>query len=417
MIPPGQDLLASPVQRNNGCRHAQLRRRASGAWLLSGRGVAYTSYSSFAAKRSFGAYRGSGLMRHFAKQTIVAALGAVVGRARLDHELALRDEMRTLRRIRLAHTEQVTQPLVLISQVQRMGGSLLSQLFDGHPQLHCHAGELHIARGGKDTWPELDLKDGPDQWFEILHEHPPWKDFLRGYSKTKDDPKKTTDVYPFLFLPELQRAIFRHCIDQGMPKSDRDIMNAYMTSYFNAWLDNQNLYGAEKRAITAFAATMIMGDGSVDRFFSTYPDGWLISIIREPKSWYAAASKYKQQDFGNLEQSMAKWRRSVEAGIYASQRPGARTRLIAFEDLVARPRDVMSGLAEWIGIDFSPSLLVPTFNGKSIKANSAFPIDRAGVVVREPLTRAALLDEATAAAVEAAVGDLYVSARKHLVAF
>jgi hypothetical protein len=33
----------------------------------------------------------------------------------------------------LKHIQPVTVPLALISQIQRSGGSMLSQLFDGHP--------------------------------------------------------------------------------------------------------------------------------------------------------------------------------------------------------------------------------------------------------------------------------------------
>jgi len=40
------------------------------------------------------------------------------------------------------HVSPVTSPLVLISQIQRSGGSLLSQLFDGHPEVHAHPHEL-----------------------------------------------------------------------------------------------------------------------------------------------------------------------------------------------------------------------------------------------------------------------------------
>jgi len=36
--------------------------------------------------------------------------------------------------VRIGRLVEVREPLVLISQIQRSGGSLLSQLFDGHPE-------------------------------------------------------------------------------------------------------------------------------------------------------------------------------------------------------------------------------------------------------------------------------------------
>ena len=38
----------------------------------------------------------------------------------------------------LEHIQPVTVPLALISQIQRSGGSLFSQLLDGHPELDAH---------------------------------------------------------------------------------------------------------------------------------------------------------------------------------------------------------------------------------------------------------------------------------------
>ena len=42
----------------------------------------------------------------------------------------------------LEHIQPVTVPFALISQIQRSGGSMLNQLFDGHPNVHAHPHEL-----------------------------------------------------------------------------------------------------------------------------------------------------------------------------------------------------------------------------------------------------------------------------------
>ena len=51
---------------------------------------------------------------------------------------------------------------MLISQVQRSGGTLLSQLFDGHPEVHAHPHELYIGKPKKWDWPPLDLARARD---------------------------------------------------------------------------------------------------------------------------------------------------------------------------------------------------------------------------------------------------------------
>src|SRR5919198_369926 len=84
----------------------------------------------------------------------VGAAAPLPAWARLD-EL---EEYEALCRARLRHLVEVREPLVLVSQIQRSGGTLLSQLFDGHPQCHAHPGELHIGWPRKRYWPPLDLE-------------------------------------------------------------------------------------------------------------------------------------------------------------------------------------------------------------------------------------------------------------------
>ena len=77
----------------------------------------------------------------------------------------------------------VREPLVLISQVQRSGGTLLSQLLDGHPEVHAHPGELHIGPG-KSHWPDISFDETPEQWFDRLFERITLEFVDEGYSKT-----------------------------------------------------------------------------------------------------------------------------------------------------------------------------------------------------------------------------------------
>ena len=77
----------------------------------------------------------------------------------------------------------VTVPIALISQIQRSGGSFLSQLFDGHPQVHAHPYELKIGYPKKYIWPNLDLSESPQRWFEFLFEDDVIQHFREGYKK------------------------------------------------------------------------------------------------------------------------------------------------------------------------------------------------------------------------------------------
>lgn len=302
----------------------------------------------------------------------------------------------TLRRQRTRHLVEVREPLVLVSQLQRSGGTLLSQLFDAHPQLHAHPQELHTGHPKKEVWPELDLGADPGEWFATLYEGAAGTSFQQGYQKAAS--RRTADgaeeTFPFLFPPVLQRAIFDAAVERLRPDSRRAIFDCYMTSYFNAWLDNQNLYARHKRWITAFAARLSSYEESVAGFFETYPDGHLISIIRDPRSWYLSARRYrdlepsehKDRDYGTIESAIDLWVRSAAAAEAARGRYGDRVYLMSFEDLLTDTESAMRSLASHLGIEFLPTLLEPTFNGLPIKADSSFAVGDHGVST-EPLTR------------------------------
>ena len=178
---------------------------------------------------------------------------------------ALRDDgshLRDLYRICLANITPVIAPIALISQIQRSGGSLLSQLFDGHPEIYAHPDELKIGYPKKYIWPKIDLNDGPEQWFGILFEEGVINHFKEGYKKGH----KSDTMYPFVFLPPLQKKIFMAYIASVELVTLREVFNAYMTSYFGAWLNHQNNYGT-KKFITGFTPRLSVQKENMQYFF------------------------------------------------------------------------------------------------------------------------------------------------------
>ena len=86
--------------------------------------------------------------------------------ASLEGETA--DGLGVALRLRRDNVVPVREPLVLICQAQRSGGTLLARLFDSHPQCHAHPHELHIGARRPHTWPDLPLHEEPEEWFEKL---------------------------------------------------------------------------------------------------------------------------------------------------------------------------------------------------------------------------------------------------------
>ncbi|MFV0438941.1 MAG: sulfotransferase [Desulfopila sp.] len=272
----------------------------------------------------------------------------------------------------------VTAPMTLISQIQRSGGSFLSQLFDGHPQVHAHPHELKIGYPKKYLWPQLDLNESPQRWFEFLFEDDVIAHFREGYKKSE----KTTETFPFVFLPSLQRKIFLDYLSAvDKPISHRNIFDAYMTSYFGAWLNNQNMYG-DKKTVTAFTPRLAMRNDSVKSFFEIYPDGRLISVIRDPTNWYPSARRHenKKRKYDDLRQALAQWSRSARTSLWNKEHYNQRVCIIRFEDIVSRTEPAMRYLASFLGIEFDPILLTPTFNSQPIAANTSFKLEKSEIM-------------------------------------
>ena len=165
-------------------------------------------------------------------------------------QLGEHEEYAELCRARLEHLVAVREPLVLVSQIQRAGGSLLGQLLDGHPECHAHPHELKIGYPREHNWPPLDLAR-PETWFDVLYEKRSLKNFVGGYHKSAKR-RHPYDTFPFIFLSRLQQVIFEAQVEEHRPSTEREVLDTYFTSYFNAWLDNHNLYAGPKRIVTGF---------------------------------------------------------------------------------------------------------------------------------------------------------------------
>ncbi|MBD3379367.1 MAG: hypothetical protein GF408_02780 [Candidatus Omnitrophica bacterium] len=272
------------------------------------------------------------------------------------------------------------QPLVLISQIQRAGGSLLSQLFDDHPQCNVYPHELCWGKPKKWNWPDLDLdKRGSSGLFRDLYD--PYIDvfIMMGYFKSGSGAGGKHDFYPFKFNRRLQKRLFDELNGRGKIKSQREALDNYMTAFFNAWIDYQNIYKQDKRYTVAFTPRVTSYRDSVDRFFRDYPDGRIVHILRNPCAWWASARKHGSS-YRDLDSALGLWKKNTLTGIESREKYGNKYITVCFEDLLTDTEKVMKDLCGAIGIDFERTLLTPTFNSMNMKADSSFEVKGHGVL-------------------------------------
>jgi hypothetical protein len=77
-----------------------------------------------------------------------------------------------------------------------------------------------------------------------------------------------------------------------------------MISYFWAWVNNQNLLG-HKKYITAFTPRLATRKENMKAYFDIYPEGRLISVIRDPKNWFPSAVRHNLEKYGDMRQALS----------------------------------------------------------------------------------------------------------------
>lgn len=295
--------------------------------------------------------------------------------------------------------KRVREPFVLISQVPRSGGTLLMRLLDGHPQLWSvphEWGTPFVEQLGEDPWSDLyDAKIGAR--------------YERGYRASKPKARLSGDPFVFEFdlSPVKQERIFRKLEAQRPPASLRAHYNAYMTSYFGAWRGYATAE-KEKKWVSAFAPRLALNRRAIKQFFEIYPDGRLISIVRNPSSWYASARRWSPE-WEDVEPAIAYWTKGTRVALRWHRVYGERVRLLSFEHLVSDTANQMRMLSDYLEIDFDEGLVEPTFNTQPIKANSSFTVEEAGIIAASA-DRTSVVADPIREAIEQATSDLYEQA-------
>jgi hypothetical protein len=310
-------------------------------------------------------------------------------------------ELSQIVRVRAAQRVKVREPLVLITQVHRSGGTLLLRLLDAHAQLHVVPHELGPLV------PERAIPFDADRAWELLYDPKLPARFRRGLRQQErrlnDDDSRAGFVLP----PLVHRELYDKFVD-GKPLTERRLVDAYFTAYFNAWLDYRGLRDGKKLWVAGFEPLLITQARRLERFWRIYPDGRLITILRDPAAWWASARRWAPR-FEQMEVALPLWRSSALAA--EQQLADERVLGLLFENLVERPEETMHAVADFLGIGFDSGLLVPSSNGVPFGANSSFASLRPGQVEPEPAERASELTDAERATIEVEVGDFYERVR------
>jgi hypothetical protein len=300
--------------------------------------------------------------------------------------------------------KNVTEDVVWICQLPRSGGTLLLRLFDSHPEFHCHPAVFGFMNEGR-IWPEEeDFKGEKENVFKTVFSYMSLGKFhLRGVRKQSSNMYQET--YPIYFSQRWYREIFNLSLKGKTP---RLYFDAFFTALFNAWRNNQNLYGDKNYIVGQM--TLRKPDlyrRNFENFKAIYPNGKMIFIIRKPDDWLSSALHLRESTpfSGDPITTIEYYKIILRQAINMSNDDSFI--IFKFEDLIKKPKSIMSALADILGIAWNESLLCPTCNGAPFYQNSSFELERKASIDPRVIGRGKTLAKNILSAIDKECIDLY----------
>ena len=259
------------------------------------------------------------------------------------------------------NSKKISTNLILISQIQRSGGTLLSQLFDSHPQLHNYPSELKLTNPKFDWTKKMNFitfKNDP-----LLVSAAKQNNYKKEGAGIKNIPLKNRFKFNFF----LQKKIFFNKKSFSL----REKLNSYFTSFFNSF-ENYNNFKGSKKYIVAFLPRFILLDQNINLFYKSYKNGKIICIIRSPENWLASCVNHSDEYRENPLNTLMLWKMNTLMTLKAKKKFKKNVIIIDFNDLVDKTEQTMKKISKELKIKYNKSLTTPSFNGEDIGSNSSF---------------------------------------------
>jgi hypothetical protein len=234
--------------------------------------------------------------------------------------------------------EYYERPIFVVGH-RKTGTTLVQELLDGHPQLAVLPGESNHFNTFLPRDPERVGVDAQRWWMLRL--------------------VTPSGIPPFWALgrePDAYAAFTARLLGFVAANPGRDVLGMAAAALGDgdrtAWVEKTP--GHEHR---------------LEQILEAYPQARFIHLVRDPRSVAAAIVRLdratdRRTDVVDLGLTI---RRSFETA-----QPGDRYLVLRYEDLVTDPEPAMRRVADFAGVEWSDSLLVPTVGGVGATSNSAW---------------------------------------------
>lgn len=259
--------------------------------------------------------------------------------------------------------EKIQDQPLFIGGHRKCGTTLFVSLLDGHKDLFIYPSEsgffykfYPIFNSNQYSYEEKESRMA-EQIFKTLDE------VVRGWTGLEACPNYSFDKFLELFRNRIA----------GRKKESKDFLDAlfYAAHETLSPQDHESKrYWVEKTtSIEIYANTL----------FDWYPQAKFIHILRDPRDNYGAIKAGWDQNYQHqfdckerlLQSVIDRARLGMEMAEVNQKRFGREKYLVArYEDLVLSSEETLKKVCVFLGIDFQPSLLQPTFCGVPWKGNN-----------------------------------------------
>ena len=252
--------------------------------------------------------------------------------------------------------------LIMLSSGFENGGNVTHRFFDGHPELWVYPFESQLG-----TRTTNDFLSSIERFQYRYPEFPMNGTAVEDYEAFFDEELKTLLRTPArskfkdsgVEMDEADR--IRHFVEilESGPRTRANIVAAFFRATFEAW-SNYRVSGRNRVYVGYSPAICLDGD----RILEDFPEGHVIHIVRNPFSAYADT---KKRPFPlPLRRYVITWNIYHHVALMHHHSHPDRFHVLRYEDLVANPRQALEGLCGKVGIEFSETMMYPSFNGEDI---------------------------------------------------
>lgn len=253
--------------------------------------------------------------------------------------------------------------LLMISAMYENGGNTTQRLLDGHPQLFNYPFEsqpgskyvvdyLSSVFPVKYRWPVFPLDQSPEADYETIIDEE-----CKVRLKTPQSSKFR--AYPLEMSDRVRKEHFVAWMSHR-PRTRANLMEAFFRASAEAWQDQRR--SGREVAYVGYSPIIVV---DADKIIQDLPAAHVLHVVRNP--WSAYADTKKRAVPLSLAHYLTAWcLNQYYALVYRAQYPG-RVHVVRFEDIIADPCAVLGEVLGGMGLEPSPSLAVPSWNGKTLE--------------------------------------------------